>query len=56
MSNSRDSRSAASRLLYVEDEAEIAAIAVEVLSDEYDIDLAVDGESALELLSPGATT
>ncbi|MEV8273682.1 response regulator transcription factor [Microbacterium sp. NPDC077184] len=37
------------RLLYVEDEPEIARIAVEVLGDEYDVDHAADGESALAL-------
>lgn len=36
------------RLLYVEDEAAIAAIAVEVLGDEYEIDHAADGESGLK--------
>lgn len=36
-------------LLYVEDDAEIAAMTVEVLSDVYDVDHAVDGEKALRL-------
>lgn len=36
-------------LLYVEDDADIAAMTVEVLSDVYDVDHAVDGESALRL-------
>lgn len=37
------------RLLYVEDEAETAAIVVEVLSDEYLVDHARTGEHGLEL-------
>jgi two-component system response regulator QseB len=37
------------RLLYVEDEADIAEILVEVLGDEYDIDHAASGEDALRL-------
>lgn len=36
------------RLLYVEDEAAIAAIAVEVLGDEYEVDHESDGESGLK--------
>ncbi|EYT59603.1 MULTISPECIES: response regulator transcription factor [Microbacterium] len=36
-------------LLYVEDDAEIAALTVEVLGDVYDVDHAPDGESALRL-------
>lgn len=36
-------------LLYVEDDAEIAALTVEVLGDVYDVDHASDGESALRL-------
>lgn len=38
-----------SALLYVEDDADIAAMTVEVLSDVYDVDHAADGESALRL-------
>jgi two-component system response regulator QseB len=37
------------RLLYVEDDATIAAIAVEVLSEDYDVTHAVTGEQGLEL-------
>lgn len=37
------------KLLYVEDDAEIAALTVEVLGDVYDVDHATDGESALRL-------
>ncbi|WP_136053492.1 response regulator transcription factor [Microbacterium sp. K5D] len=37
------------KLLYVEDDAEIAALTVEVLGDVYDVDHAPDGESALRL-------
>lgn len=37
------------RLLYVEDEEEMALIAVEVLSDEYDVTHVDDGETALDL-------
>ncbi|MDN3496793.1 response regulator transcription factor [Planococcus sp. APC 4015] len=37
------------RLLYVEDEDEIARIAVEVLSDDYEVDHASTGEQALAL-------
>ncbi|WP_315073016.1 response regulator transcription factor [uncultured Microbacterium sp.] len=37
------------KLLYVEDDAEIAALTVEVLVDVYDVDHAPDGESALRL-------
>ena len=37
------------RLLYVEDEPEIAQIAVEVLGDEYDVDHAATGEDATRL-------
>lgn len=36
------------RLLYVEDEAAIAAIAVEVLGDEYEVDHESDAESGLK--------
>lgn len=36
-------------LLYVEDDAAIATLTVEVLADSYDIDHAVDGQSALRL-------
>lgn len=36
-------------LLYVEDDAEIAALTVEVLGDVYDVDHASDGENALRL-------
>lgn len=36
-------------LLYVEDDAEIAALTVEMLDDVYDVDHASDGESALRL-------
>lgn len=36
-------------LLYVEDDAEIAALTVEVLADVYHVDHAGDGESALRL-------
>ncbi len=38
-----------SALLYVEDDADIAAMTVEVLSDVYAVDHAVDGEAALRL-------
>ena len=38
------------RLLYVEDEAEIAAIVVEMLSDDYEVDHAADGEDGLALV------
>ncbi|MCK2036772.1 response regulator transcription factor [Microbacterium sp. SSW1-49] len=38
-----------SSVLYVEDDAEIAALTREVLSDAYDVDHAADGESALRL-------
>ena len=41
--------SAAPRLLYVEDEAEIAGIVVEMLGDEYDVDHASTGEDGLRL-------
>ncbi|RWR18682.1 DNA-binding response regulator [Microbacterium enclense] len=34
-------------LLYVEDDAEIAALTVEMLSDAYTVDLATDGESGV---------
>lgn len=37
------------RLLYVEDEEEMALIAVEVLSDEYDVTHVDDGETALDM-------
>ncbi|SIT78729.1 response regulator transcription factor [Microbacterium sp. RU33B] len=37
------------RLLYVEDEGEIAQIVVEVLSEDYDVDHAASGEDALTL-------
>ncbi|MCR2812688.1 MULTISPECIES: response regulator transcription factor [Microbacterium] len=37
------------RLLYVEDETETAAMVIEVLSDEYDIDHATTGEEGLRL-------
>ncbi|MCR2783906.1 MULTISPECIES: response regulator transcription factor [unclassified Microbacterium] len=37
------------RLLYVEDESEIASIVNEVLADEYDIDHATTGEEGLRL-------
>lgn len=37
------------RLLYVEDEAEIAGIVVEMLGDEYDVDHASTGEEGLRL-------
>lgn len=37
------------RLLYVEDETEIASIVTEVLADEYDIDHATTGEEGLRL-------
>jgi len=36
------------RLLYVEDDAEIAEMTIEVLSEVYDVDHEVDGEAALE--------
>ena len=36
-------------MLYVEDEAEIAEILIEVLADEYDIDHAASGEEGLRL-------
>ncbi|MCR2791894.1 response regulator transcription factor [Microbacterium sp. zg.Y625] len=42
-------RSAKPRLLYVEDEPETAAMVVEVLSDEYDIDHAATGEEGRRL-------
>lgn len=37
------------RLLYVEDEADIAGIVTEVLADEYDVDHASSGEEGLRL-------
>ena len=37
------------RLLYVEDDATIAAIALEVLGEDYDVTHAVTGEQGLEL-------
>ncbi len=40
---------AAPRLLYVEDESEIAAIVVELLGDEYRVDHAATGEEGLRL-------
>lgn len=44
------SRSAAlPRLLYVEDETEIAGIVIEVLAEDYDVDWVGSGEKALEL-------
>lgn len=36
-------------LLYIEDDAEIAALTIEVLAEVYDVDHAVDGESGLRL-------
>ena len=36
-------------LLYVEDDAEIAALTVEVLEEVYDVEHAADGETALRL-------
>ncbi len=42
-------RPSSPRLLYVEDETEIAAIVVEMLEDEYAVDHAVTGEEALRL-------
>lgn len=47
MSNSPDGAHAKPRLLYVEDELEIASIAREVLADEYDVDHAATAEDAL---------
>ncbi|MCW3493336.1 response regulator transcription factor [Microbacterium sp. SSM24] len=47
MSTSPDSAHTKPRLLYVEDEVEIAAIGREVLSDEYDVDHAATAEDAL---------
>lgn len=50
MSSPPDSSGAAlPRLLYVEDEAEIARIAIEVLSEDYEVDHAGTGEEALAL-------
>lgn len=45
MSTTPDSAHARPRLLYVEDEVDIAAIAREVLADEYDV---AGGPQALE--------
>ncbi|MCR2799717.1 response regulator transcription factor [Microbacterium sp. zg-Y818] len=44
-----DPRAAKPRLLYVEDEPETAAMVIEVLSDEYDIDHAATGEQGRSL-------
>ena len=41
------------RLLYVEDDAEIAAMTVEVLSETYDVDHVDDGEDALSARADG---
>lgn len=49
MSLPSPARATAPRLLYVEDESDIARIVVEVLGDEYDVDRAATGEEALAL-------
>ncbi|MFF5623992.1 response regulator transcription factor [Microbacterium sp. NPDC012755] len=51
MSNSRDGQPVGrARLLYVEDEPDIAEIAVEVLSDDFVVDHAADGEAGLRMV------
>lgn len=50
MSNSRDGQPVGrARLLYVEDEPDIAEIAVEVLSDDFVVEHAADGEMGLRM-------
>lgn len=50
MSNSRDGQPVGrARLLYVEDETDIAEIAVEVLSDDFVVEHAADGEMGLRM-------
>lgn len=48
MADRRPVRSALPRLLYVEDDPEVSAIVTELLADHYEVDVAGNGETALD--------